>query len=59
MRYLDLDLSVCPINAWTNGGKCGKDIQADNIVAVFRYAWAPKQILYKSPPAPKDSTTLD
>lgn len=35
------------------GWEYGKGPQAEDVEAVFRYAWSSKQVLYKSPPGPK------
>jgi hypothetical protein len=38
---------------WFKGGKYCQGPQVEDVEAVFRYAWPPKQVLYKSPPGPK------
>jgi hypothetical protein len=53
IRYLDLETLVCPAQAWIKGGKNGNGIQAEDVEAVFRYAWSSEQVLCKSPAGPK------
>ena len=52
-RYLDLDSAVCPTVTWIKGGKYGNGVQAEDVEAVYRYAWSSEQVLYRSPPGPR------
>ena len=52
-RYLDLDITICPTERWIKGGKYGNGIEAEDVEAVYRYAWSSEQVMYRSPPGPK------
>src|SRR3954452_6179554 len=55
IRYLDLDILFCHAKLWVKGGRYGKGLQAEDVEAVPRYAWFPKQVCKSRHSVPKAS----
>lgn len=49
-RYLNLNDPLSTDKTWITGGKSGNGIEAEDVEALFRYAWSAEQKLYASPP---------